>query len=218
MSRTMRTAAAITLAGFENVVMLAAAGFGGVLGYNAPGLLTAAGVDGWPGTTTSTWAAFDAGLIAIAFAFGVSELLDSFVSPLRALTRTSTSPAYGLGAQATDGDLPIDAEDLIDRLTEAARAGGAHEAAMYSGKIDPAGTLLHEAKLWVGIDGTSAQFPLIEGAYLHYRKDQDGRFAAHEYTFVVPDIEPVPVTSMGQVRDLLEQHLNREVKDEPVSA
>ncbi|MCC9708204.1 hypothetical protein E4N62_24865 [Streptomyces sp. MNU76] len=220
MGKTMRTTAAIALAGFENVVMLAAAGTGGVLGYNAPALLTDAGVDGWPGSTTSTWAAFSAGLIAIAFAFGVSELLDSFMSPLRALTRTSTSPAYGLGTQETDEDLPTDAEDLIDRLTEAARAGGAHDAAMYSGRVDPAGNLLHKAKLWVGIDGTSALFPLTDGAYVHYRKNEDGKFATHEYAFVVTgaEDEPVPVTSMDQVRDLLERHLNHEVKDEPVSA
>ncbi|MGX1266937.1 hypothetical protein [Streptomyces phaeoluteigriseus] len=220
MGKTMRTTAAIALAGFENVVMLAAAGAGGVLGYNAPALLTAAGVDGWPGSTTSTWAGFSAGLIAVAFAFGVSELLDSFMAPLRALTRTSPSPAYGLATQETDEDLPTDAEGLIDRLTEAARAGGAHEAALYSGRVDPAGKLLDKSKLWVGIDGTSALFPLTDGAYVQYRKNEDGKFATHEYAFVVPgtEDEPVPVTSMDQVRDLLVRQVNHQVEEEPVSA
>ncbi|MEH0557464.1 hypothetical protein [Streptomyces sp. B21-101] len=220
MGKTMRTTAAIALAGFENAVMLAAAGTGGLLGYKAPALLTDAGVDGWPGSTTPTWAAFSAGLIGLALAFGVSELLDSTMSSLRALTRTSTPPAYELDTQETDKDLPTNAEDLIDRLTEAAQAGGAHQAAMYSGKVDPAGNLLHKSKLWLGIDGTSALFPLTDGAYVHYLKNEDGNFAVHEYTFVVPgtEAEPVPVTSMDQVCDLLEQHVDHEVEEEPVSA
>ncbi|MFF0094624.1 hypothetical protein ACFYSF_32360 [Streptomyces canus] len=220
MGKTMRTTAAIAMAGFENLVMLAAAGTGGVLGYNAPALLTTAGVDGWPGSTTSAWAAFCAGLTAIALAFGVSEILDDFMSRLRALTRTSTSPTSKVDTGMTDEELPTGAEDLMDRLVEAARAGGAHEAAVYSGNVDPARHLLHNTKLWVGIDGTSALFPLTDGAYVHYSKNEDGNFPIHEYTFVVPETEdePVPVTSMDQVHVLLKQHLNREVEGEPVSA
>ncbi|WP_331732389.1 hypothetical protein [Streptomyces sp. NBC_00989] len=221
MGKTMRAIAAIAVSGFEIVVVLTAAGTGGVLGYNAPARLAAAGFDGWPGNTTSISAPFYAGLIGLALALGVGELLNSVMPPLRALARTSPSLAYGPGTQQqTDEELPTGAEDLIDRLTDAARAGCAHEAALHSGKVDPAGNLLDQVKLWVSIDGTSAQFPLADGAYVQYRKNEDGKFATHEYTFVVPENEdePVPVTSMGQVRDLMKQHLDREVEDEPVSA
>ncbi|MGW0730829.1 hypothetical protein [Streptomyces mirabilis] len=212
MRRTMRTIAArpgvIAVAGLEFVVLLAVAGIGGWLGYNMPG-------------STPTWAAAAfAGIVGLVLAFGASKLLDSVMSALRALTRTSPSPAHESDTQATEEDLPSNAKALIDRLAEAARAGAAHEAALFCGKVDPAYNLLHKAERWVGIDGTSALFPLTDGAYLHYRKNDGGDRTIHEYTFVVQENEnePVPVTSMEQVRDLLEQHVNRELEEDQVSA
>ncbi|MGP4089383.1 hypothetical protein [Streptomyces sp. KR55] len=163
------------------------------------------------------------GAFGLALAFGVMELLDSFIglTPCaHAHPVPPSSSAYGLNMEETEEDLPSSTEDLIDRLSEAALDGAAHQAALLSGKVDPAHNLLNNRKLWVGIDGTSALFPLAEGPHLHYRKNDGEGFATHDYTFVVTDTEdePVPVTSMAQVRDLLEQHVNRQPEVEPVGA
>lgn len=212
MRTTMRTiatrAGAFVVESLEFIVMAAAAGLGGWVAYRAPGLPPA-------------WAGASAGAFGLGLAVGVSELLDPVIAALRALTRTSTSPAalpYGLHPEKKEG-LPGSTEDLMDRLAEAARSGAAHDAALFSGRVDPAGNLLDQSTLWTGIDGTSAQFPLADGAYLHYRKNDEGNFTVHEYTFVAPSTqdEPVPVTAMDQVRDLLEQHVNRQPEEEPVS-
>ncbi|TLS45721.1 hypothetical protein FE633_13215 [Streptomyces montanus] len=210
MAKTKRAIAAIAVEGLDVVLLFTAAGLGGLVGSYLPGLPSAVS-----GALT--------GAFGLALAFGAMELLDSFMGSLRALTRIPPSPsssAYGLNTKEKEEDLPSNTEDLIDRLSEAARDGAAHQAALFSGKVDPAANLLNNRKLWVGIDGTSALFSLADGAYLHYWKNNGGDFPTHEYTFVLTDTEdePVPVTSMTQVRDLLEQQVNRQPEVEPVGA
>ncbi|MGP3950957.1 hypothetical protein [Streptomyces sp. 7N604] len=213
MFRTKRAAAApatpigaIAVAGLECVILAAAAAIGGWTGANAPGVPT-----GWAGAL--------GGILGLGLAAGVMQLLDSFRASLRALTRTPSSAASERNVEELEETLPSNTQDVMDLLTEAAQAGAAHEAAWYSGKIDPAHGLLDKSKLWVGIDGTNAMFPLADGAYLHYRKSEGKHFPTHEYSFVAPatGAEPVPVTSMGQVRDLLEKHVTRELEDKPVA-
>lgn len=196
---------AITVAGLE-LVILAAACAGGWLGSNAPGV-------------PSGWAGALGGGLALGLAAGVKQLLNSFKASLHELTRTSYSPAAERGMEEPDEALPSHPQDVMDLLAEAAQAGAAHEAAFYSLKVDPAGALLDKRGLWVGVDGTSALFRLADGAYVYYEKDVSGKHPRHEYSFVAPETgnEPVPVTSMEQVRDLLEQHLARDLEDEPVA-
>ncbi|KMS74230.1 hypothetical protein ACM01_15040 [Streptomyces viridochromogenes] len=188
-------------------------------------MFAAAGVGGWvvfyvPDTPTPE-IAVSAGVFGLAFALGVHEALDSFMSSLRALTRTSPSPSAPSGGphtQEQEEGLPTNAEELMDRLSEAARAGAAREAARYSGKVDPAGSLLDKPRLWVGVDGTSAVFPLVDGAYLLYRQVEGKNFPTHEYAFVTEaEDEPVRVTSLEQVRDLVQQHITCEQEEKPVA-
>ncbi|GHE34137.1 hypothetical protein [Streptomyces capitiformicae] len=213
MSQTKQAAAAIAtpmgaiaVAGLELVILAAAACTGGWVGSNAPGV-------------PSGWAGALGGGLGLGLAAGVMQLLSTFKASLRELTRTSYSPAAERSMEEPAESLPSHPEDVMDLLTDAAQAGAAHEAAFYSGKVDPAGALLGKRGLWVGVDGTSAMFHLADGAYVYYEKDDSGKHPRHEYSFVAPATrtEPVPVTSMEQVRDLLEQHVTRELKDEPVA-
>ncbi|MCQ8833771.1 hypothetical protein [Streptomyces malaysiensis] len=214
MSRTKQALAAaatpigaIAVAGLEVVIPAAAACTGGWVGSNAPGL-------------PSGWAGALGGALGLGLAAGVMQLLNSFKASLRALNRTSNSPATELSLEEPEEALPSHPQDVMDLLTQAAQAGAAHEAAFHSRKVDPAGALLDKKELWVGVDGTSAMFHLADGAYVYYEKDDSGKHPRHEYSFVAPATrtESVPVTSMDQVRDLLEQHVTRELKDEPVAA
>jgi hypothetical protein len=212
MSKLTRTGAArggvIAVEGLEFILLAVVAGVGGWVGFNAPGLSPA-------------WAGVSAGVFGLGLAAGVNDLLDSFMASLRARTRTSPSPAMPTSEQSTEkATLPGDTDDVLDLLTEAAEAGAAHQAAMYSGKIDPARALLNQTELWVGVNGTSAMFRLADGAYVYYEKDESEGHPTHLYSFIIPETgnEPVPVTSLEQVRDLLEQHVTREMKDEPVAA
>jgi hypothetical protein len=54
---------------------------------------------------------------------------------------------------------------------------------------------------------------------VYYEKDDSGKHPRHKFSFVTPETgkAPVPVRSLEQVRDLLEQHLARELKDELVA-
>jgi hypothetical protein len=212
MSKITRTGTArggaSAVEGLEFILLAAVAGVGGWVAFNAPGIPPA-------------WAGVAAGVFGLGLAAGVNDLLDSFVASLRARTRTSPSPAApGSEQSAEEATLPSNTDDVLELLTEAAAAGAAHQAAMYAGKLDPAHVLLDKTDLWVGVDGTSAMFRLAEGAYVYYEKDESGTHPAHLYSFIVPETgnEPVPVTSLEQVRDLLEQHITRELKDEPVAA
>lgn len=213
MSRTQQALAAaatrtgaIAAVSLEFVILAAAACTGGWAGSNAPGV-------------PSGWAGALAGGLGLGLAVAAMQMLDSFRASLRALTRTSSSPAPERNVDEPEEALPSNTQDVLDLLDEAARAGAAHEAALYSGKIDPAHTLLERTKLWMGVDGTSAMFRLAEGAYVYYEKVEGGKHPAHEYSFIAPATgdEPVPVTSLEQVRDLLKQHLARELKDGPVA-
>ncbi len=213
MSRTKQAAeavatpmGAITVAGLELVILVVAACTGGWVGSNAPGV-------------PSGWAGALGGGLGLGLAAGVMQLFNSFKASLRELTRTSYSPADERSMEDPEEALPSHPQDVMDLLDEAAQAGAVYEAALYSGKVDPAGALLDKRGLWMGVDGTSALFRLADGAYVYYEKDESGKHPAHAYSFVVPETgnEPVPVTSMEQVRDLLEQHLARELKDEPVA-
>jgi hypothetical protein len=208
MSKITRTGAArggvIAVEGLEFILLAAVAGVGGWVAFNAPGLPPA-------------WAGVSAGVFGLGLAAGVNDLLDSFMASLRA--RTSPSPAAEPSMEEPDEALPSHPQDVMDLLAEAAQAGAAHEAAIYSLKVDPAGALLDKRGLWVGVDGSSALFRLADGAYVYYEKDESGSHPAHLYSFATPETgnEPVPVTSLEQVRDLLEQHVTRELKDEPVA-
>ncbi|WP_128380335.1 hypothetical protein [Streptomyces cavernae] len=209
MSKITRTGAArggaVAVEGLEFILLAAVAGVGGWVAFNAPGLPPA-------------WAGVSAGVFGLGLAAGVNDLLDSFMASLRA--RTSPSPATPASEQsAEEPTLPSNTDDVLELLTEAAAAGAAYQAAMYSGKVDPAHALLHKTELWVGVDGTSALFRLADGAYVYYEKDESGSHPAHLYSFATPETghEPVPVTSLEQVRDLLEQHVTRELKGEPVA-
>ncbi|WP_086797012.1 hypothetical protein [Streptomyces caniscabiei] len=211
MSKITRTGAArggaIAVEGLEFILLAAVAGVGGWVAFHAPGLPPA-------------WAGVAAGVFGLGLAAGVNDLLDSFMASLRARIRTSPSPAAPSEQSAEESTLPSNTDEVLELLTEAAAAGAAHQAAMYAGKVDPAHALLHKTELWVGVDGTSAMFRLAEGAYVFYEKDESRTHPTHLYSFIVPETgnEPVPVTSLEQVRDLLEQHIARELKDEPVAA
>ncbi|MDW8478433.1 hypothetical protein R3L02_42570 [Streptomyces scabiei] len=199
---------AIAVEGLEFILLAVVAGIGGWIGSTTPGLSPA-------------WAGVSAGIFGLGLAAGANDILASFMASLRARTRTSPSPAAPASEQSEEKTtLPSNTDDVLELLTEAAAAGAAHQAAMYSGKLDPAHALLDRTELWVGVDGTSALFRLADGAYVYYEKDESGSHPSHLYSFVVPETgnEPVPVTSLEQVRDLLEQHATRELKDEPVAA
>ncbi|MET7693908.1 hypothetical protein ABZT06_39085 [Streptomyces sp. NPDC005483] len=213
MSRNKRVASAaaahigaIAVAGLEFVLLAAAACTGGWVGSNAPGV-------------PSGWAGALGGGLGLGLAAGVMQILDSFRASVRALTRAKSSTASERNLEEPEDALPSNTQDVIDLLTEGARAGAANQAAFYSGKVDPAHALLDNENLWMGVDGTSAMFRLADGAYVYYEKDESGKHPIHQYSFVAPatGAVPVPVTSLEQVRDLLEQHVSRELKDTPVA-
>lgn len=191
----------VAVEGLSVVTMLVGAAAGGWLVYQVPGMHSSA--------TAAT-----AGVFGLFLALGVQDFLESFLGSLRALTRTPSSPADELTTEEKK-ELPSNADDVLELLAEAARSGAAHQAAVYSGKVDPAQTLLDKPELWIGVDGTTALFRLADGAYVYYEVDESGKYPKHEYSFVAPETgdAPVPVTSMEQVRDLMAQYVSRERED-----
>ncbi|MEU9413572.1 hypothetical protein AB0E08_48880 [Streptomyces sp. NPDC048281] len=199
-----------------------AARFGAVAveGLDAVIGLTAAGLGGWAGTNIpgppAMWSGMIAGVLGLALALGVMELIDSFLTSLRALTRTTPSPAISTySAEVMSAALPNNPtpEELAERLAEAARADVVHEAADQSWRIDHARTLLNNPKRWVGFEDNTALFSLVDSAYVRYTAD-DG---TPVYAFVAPVTggEPIPLKTMAQLLELTQQYLKDE-SEEPL--
>ncbi|MEU0031721.1 hypothetical protein [Streptomyces sp. NPDC006335] len=211
MSQTKRAAAtaaayigAITVTGLEFVIVAAAACTGGWVGATAPGVPTA-------------WAGALAGCLGLGLAVAGMQMIDSFRASVRAFARASSSAPMHVpdAPKDAEGSLPSTPEGIIERLNQAARADAAKQAAQNSYGLDHARDLLHNADQWIGFEDNTAWFPLADGAYVQYSNKDDAGFTVHTYTFVVPeaDAEPVTLTSMAQLRDLVKQHVNREPQE-----
>ncbi len=199
----MERRSAVAVEGIDAVIGLTAADLGGWAGTNIPGL-------------PAVWSGALAGVLGLALAFGVMELFDSFLSSLRALTRTtppaatSTYSAKDMSEALPNNPTP---QELAERLAEAARADVAHEAAGQSWRIDHARTLLNNPKRWVGFEDNTALFPIIDSAYVRYTTDN----GTPVYEFVAPVTggEPIPLKTMAQLLELTQQYLKDE-SEEPL--
>jgi hypothetical protein len=145
------------------------------------------------------------------------------VRPLRRLTSdTASRPASYTGIGDTDDPddaetaLPDSPEDAVARVAEAACADAASHAAADSYRIDHGRVLLYKADRWQGFEDGTARFYLAPGAQLRYWRDtkDGGAYPRVEYTFVSSDADdPIEITSMRQLRELLEVHANPESAD-----
>ncbi|MFF0386845.1 hypothetical protein [Streptomyces sp. NPDC004286] len=187
----------------ELAVALTAAGAGGCLAYSIPGV-------------PSSWRGVGIGWFALVFAFGFTQLLDPLITSLRNLTHapypSTSTPVLNPNTEAKS----VPDEDLLNTVSEAAKSGATYHAAAHAWKIDPAAAMLGTPAQWEGAGPGHARFPLIEGAHLNYRLLESGDHPVHQYTFATSSAE-TPVTSLGQVHDLLAEYVNRDQADAPAS-
>ncbi|MGR3939557.1 hypothetical protein [Streptomyces sp. BRA346] len=193
--------------GVSTVTMMAAAGVGGWIGYDAA-------PDTWDG-----WQAVVAGLGGVAIARAVEELAEPVMRPLRRLTaHRHTSPATPHSTvEAGDPIPPMSVRDAIDQVAQAACADAASRAAFDASRIDRGSVLLTTPDRWQGHPDGTATCHLAPGAMLHYWRDPEdnSHYPRSTYTFVHSAADaPIEVTAMRQLRELLEAHANQETADD----
>jgi hypothetical protein len=167
---------------------LAAAGAGGYIGFcDAPHT--------WP----TAWRAAAAGIVGVAFALGLADLIEPVRRPPR---QRAASPA-GPPATLAEG---------IERLEAAVADDAAQRAAEDAVPIDFGRMFLADADRWQGYCDGTARFFLAPGAYLRYWRDAqvDQDTPGVVFTLVTSDIDdPVRITDLRQLRRLLENYATR---------